>query len=74
MNKPKKSSPKKATPKVLKPGQSSGENGGVFQEYGPRGGKRSSFATIADNKVAPPTTKPNSTWKLIMRTPDSKRE
>lgn len=59
---------------ALKPGQSSGKNGGIYQEQGPRGGKKENFATIADNKKAPPTQGgKGSTWVQVDRTPDSKR-
>lgn len=58
---------------ALKPGESSGKKGGIYQEQGPRGGKKDNFVTIADNKVTPPTSKPNSTWVPIHQTPDSKR-
>lgn len=57
----------------IKPGGNTGKNGGVYQEIGPRGGKRDNFATIPDNRRAPPTTGPGSTWERIKRTPDSKR-
>lgn len=57
----------------LKPGQSSGNNGGIFQEQGPRGGQRPNYTTVPDNKPMPPTSRPNSTWKPVHTTPDSKR-
>ena len=44
-----------ATPK--KPGQSTGNQGGIFQQVGPQGGKKPNYATVADNKPLPPTTK-----------------
>ncbi|MBF0480762.1 MAG: hypothetical protein HQK81_01675 [Desulfovibrionaceae bacterium] len=59
--------------KEVKPGQRTGKDGGIFQEQGPKGGMRPNFATIPDNTTAPPTSKPNSTWKEIDRTPDSKK-
>ena len=58
---------------VLKPGQNSGKQGGIYQEQGPKGGLKDNYATIADNKIAPPTTKPNSSWVPIKTTPNSKR-
>lgn len=58
---------------ALKPGDNSGKDGGIYQEQGPRGGKKDNFATIADNKTAPPTSKPRSTWVPVKKTPDSKR-
>jgi len=57
----------------LKPGQNSGKDGGIFQERGPRGGKVDNFATIPDKRIAPPTSKPNSTWEPVKRTPNSHR-
>lgn len=58
---------------ALRPGQNSGKNGGIYQETGPRGGKKDNWATIADDKKAPPTQNPNSTWVPVKRTPDSNR-
>lgn len=58
---------------ALRPGQNSGKNGGIYQETGPRGGKKDNWATIADDKKAPPTQNPNSTWVPVQRTPDSNR-
>lgn len=58
---------------ALKPGQSSGNNGGIYQEIGPRGGAKPNYTTIPDNTTAPPTSKPNSSWKPIHRTPNSNR-
>ncbi len=58
---------------MLKPGQKTGRDGGIFQEVGPRGGRKGSFATIPDNHIVPPTTKPGHGWVLVSRTPDSKR-
>lgn len=56
-----------------KPGQNTGSNGGIFQEQGPRGGRRPNYVTVPDNKPLPPTSKPNSTWTPISKTPDSRR-
>lgn len=56
-----------------KPGTSTGNQGGIYQETGPRGGKVPNFATVADNKPLPPTTKPGNTWTSMKVTPDSKR-
>ena len=56
-----------------KPGTSTGNQGGNYQETGPRGGKVPNFATVADNKPLPPTTKPGNTWTPMKVTPDSKR-
>lgn len=57
----------------MKPGENSKKDGGIYQETGPRGGKKENYATIADNTKAPPTSKPNSTWEPIKLTPDSKK-
>jgi hypothetical protein len=56
-----------------KPGTSTGNSGGIFQEVGPRGGLRDNFAAVPDRKPLPPTTTPGSTWKSVSRTPNSKR-
>lgn len=56
-----------------RPGENTGKNGGIFQETGPKGGLRPNFATVADNKPLPPTSKPNSAWVQVQTTPDSKR-
>ncbi|UWQ26453.1 YjzC family protein [Leisingera aquaemixtae] len=56
-----------------KPGESSGRDGGIFQEVGPRGGTKPNYTTVPDNKPMPPTSKPGHTWKPVRRTPDSKR-
>lgn len=58
----------------LKPGDNSGKKGGIYREEGPRGGQKDNFATIPDNKTAPPTSKPNSTWVPVQITPESKRK
>lgn len=59
---------------TLKPGDKSGNNGGIYVEVGPRGGVKDNFATIADNKTAPPTQRPKSYWVLAKRTPNSKHK
>ncbi len=51
-----------------KPGTNVGKQGGIYQEVGPKGGTKSNYTTIADNKTLPPTTKSGHTW-----TPDSHR-
>jgi len=56
-----------------KPGSNTGNNGGIFQEQGPRGGLRPNYAAVPDGRQLPPTSKPNSTWVPTQRTPDSKR-
>lgn len=56
-----------------KPGSNTGKNGGIYQEVGPRGGKVENFATVADNRPLPPTSKPGHSWEPVKKTPDSKR-
>lgn len=55
------------------PGSSTGPNGGIYQEVGPRGGQRPNYATVPDNTRLPPTTTPGATWKPVHRTPNSNR-
>lgn len=57
-----------------KPGDNTGKDGGIFQETGPRGGKKDNFAAIPDNKTVPPTSKPGNTWTQVVRTPDSTKK
>lgn len=56
-----------------KPGQSTGNQGGIYQEVRPGGGKQPNFSTVPDNRPLPPTTKPGNTWKPVKITPSSKR-
>lgn len=63
--------PSMAAPK--KPGQSTGNSGGIYQEVGPQGGKRPNYVTVPDNKPLPPTTTPGSGWTPVKVTPGSKR-
>jgi hypothetical protein len=56
-----------------KPGTSTGDSGGIFQQVGPRGGLQPNFATVPDGKPLPPTTKPRHGWKPVKTTPDSRR-
>lgn len=56
-----------------RPGESTGNNGGIFQEIGPRGGRQPNYSTVPDNRPMPPTTKPGHTWAPVSRTPNSKR-
>lgn len=58
---------------TTKPGQNSGKNGGIYQEIGPRGGAKNNYATIPDNRKAPPTQNTGSSWTQIKRTPNSSR-
>ncbi len=56
-----------------KPGDSTGTNGGIYQEIGPRGGKLPNFTTVPDNRQLPPITKPGHSWAPVKVTPISKR-
>jgi hypothetical protein len=56
-----------------KPGQSTGNSGGIYQEVGPKGGKRPNYVTVADNKPLPPTTTRGAGWTPVKVTPGSKR-
>ena len=58
---------------IKTPGSNSGKDGGIYQEVGPRGGRRDNFATVPDNTRLPPTTTPGAGWSPTKRTPDSKR-
>lgn len=60
-----------ANPK--KPGQSTGRQGGIFQEVGPRGGRQPNYAAVPDNRPLPPTTKPGHSWIPVKVTPNSDR-
>lgn len=56
-----------------KPGETSGRDGGIYREVGPRGGKHDNWVTVPDRRTLPPTQNPGSTWHRERRTPDSKR-
>lgn len=56
-----------------KPGESTGDDGGIYREVGPRGGKKDNYSTVRDNERLPPTTSPGHEWKRDKRTPDSRR-
>lgn len=56
-----------------RPGTSSGNQGGIYQQVGPKGGAKPNFTTVPDHKPMPPTTKPGDSWKPVKITPDSKR-
>lgn len=58
---------------MKKSGSNTGKDGGIFQEVGPRGGKRENFAAVPDNKPLPPTSEAGNGWVRVKRTPDSKR-
>ncbi len=51
--------------KTIPPGGNTGKNGGIYQEVGPKGGAKPNFATIPDNRTAPPTSAPGHTWKQV---------
>lgn len=56
-----------------RPGDSTGKNGGIYQEEGPRGGKKPNYSTVPDHTKLPPTTKPGNVWRPVKVTPDSQR-
>lgn len=56
-----------------KPGQSTGKQGGIYQQVGPQGGKQPNFVTVPDHRPMPPTTKPGHGWAPVKVTPNSKR-
>lgn len=58
---------------TMKPGNSTGNHGGIYQEIGPKGGAKPNFATVPDHKPLPPTSKPGSSWAPVKITPTSKR-
>lgn len=58
---------------TLKPGQNTGNNGGIYQQVGPRGGKQPNYSTVPDNLQLPPTTKPGHSWTPVKVTPTSDR-
>jgi hypothetical protein len=55
------------------PGSNSGDQGGIYQEIGPRGGRHDNFTTVPENRPMPPTTTPGSTWVPVKTTPHGKR-
>ena len=57
-----------------KPGSNTGNSGGIFQEQGPHGGRKPNYATVADNRPLPPTTKPGNTWVPTHTTPNSTKK
>ena len=56
-----------------KPGSSTAKNGGIFQETGPRGGRKDNYVAVPDHHRLPPTSKPGHAWEQVKRTPDSKK-
>lgn len=57
--------------KVLKPGQNTGLDGGIYEEQNTKGRKTGRYATIRDRETAPPTQKRGYGRKLAVRTPDN---
>jgi len=55
------------------PGSNTGKQGGIYQEVGPRGGKKDNFATVPDNHRLPPTKQRGNTWEPVKITPNSDR-
>ena len=41
-----------------RPGQDTGNNGGIYREVGPRGGERENFTTVPDNTPVAPDDDP----------------
>ncbi len=60
-------------PVVRKPGEKTGDDGGIYQEIGPRGGRKENYAAVRDDEILPPTTEGGHKWKLVKRTPNSRR-
>jgi hypothetical protein len=56
-------------PTTFKPGSNSGNQGGIYQEVGPKGGQKDNFTTVPENTKFPPTSKPGDVWKPIKTTP-----
>jgi hypothetical protein len=54
------------------PGTEVGNNGGIYQEIGPRGGPHPHYVTVPDKSKLPPTNSPGSTWVPLKITPNSK--
>lgn len=54
-----------------KPGENSGNQGGIYREIGPRGGPRDNYTTVADHRPMPPTSTPGSRWEPVKITPNS---
>lgn len=57
----------------IKPGQNTGNQGGIYQQINTVGNPVSNYVTVPDNKPMPPTTKPGHTWKPVAITPNSRR-
>lgn len=55
------------------PGGSTGNQGGIYQEIGPRGGVHQNYTTVPDNSRLWPTSQPGGPWKPFKVTLDSKR-
>jgi len=47
-----------------KPGESTGNKGGIYQEVGPRGGKQPNYATVPDNRP-PAASSHNQAWPHV---------
>jgi|JI10StandDraft_1071094.scaffolds.fasta_scaffold159157_3 predicted DNA-binding transcriptional regulator AlpA len=56
---------------ILTPGQNTGTGGGIFQEQGPKGGKR--YTTVSGHRPMPPTTKPGNVGAPVKAMSGSKR-
>lgn len=56
---------------LLKPGQNTLKNGGIYAERNTLGNKTGRYVTVKDNEIVPPTRKRGYTWSLDVRTPDN---
>lgn len=56
-----------------KPGQNTGNQGGIFQQVTPTGKPVGNYVAVPDHRPLPPTTKPGHTWKPVVTTPNNKR-
>ena len=50
-----------------KPGENSGDKGGIFEEKGPRGGDKDRAVKVPKNTTLPPTTKPGNVWEPVTK-------
>ena len=57
----------------IKSGENTLDNGGIYQEVGPKGGLKKNYCTVRDNQILPPVTTKGHSWVLSQKTPDSSR-
>ena len=65
---------KESSDMIKKPGENVGSAAGIYQEIGPRGGRRDNFATVPEHRRLPPTTSPGGSWKPVKVTPHGHRK